>query len=287
MSGDEGERKREGDLLYDIFGPGGNEAGLRGSRKIDVVAARPPARRCSSPAVWKLPVIRSRRGPASPGPSARFFRRALSSPRRPDDASALRGGPVAMVKPLKGVVVSNSMMKSVTVMVERLYKHPRWGKYVRGRKKYMVRPARNARNAPAARPRTPRTPRDAPGPGTLDDLALATPSASRGGTLNERIARTSRARSTPSESHLAPPTASVPPPNHCLPPASPPPRASVSFSGARRAERVRRRRQGRAPPLAPAQQEQEVGGDGGAEEGARVREAGRGPRGEATPRTRC
>ena len=44
-----------------------------------------------------------------------------------------------MVKPLKGVVVSNKMMKSVTVMVERLYKHPRWGKYVRGRKKYMVR----------------------------------------------------------------------------------------------------------------------------------------------------
>ena len=42
-----------------------------------------------------------------------------------------------MVKPLKGIVVSNKMMKSVTVMVERIYKHPRWGKYVRGRKKYM------------------------------------------------------------------------------------------------------------------------------------------------------
>ena len=27
-----------------------------------------------------------------------------------------------MVKPLKGVVVSNKMMKSVTVMVERIYK---------------------------------------------------------------------------------------------------------------------------------------------------------------------
>ena len=42
-----------------------------------------------------------------------------------------------MVKPLKGIVISNKMMKSVTVMVERIYKHPRWGKYVRGRKKYM------------------------------------------------------------------------------------------------------------------------------------------------------
>lgn len=46
-------------------------------------------------------------------------------------------GTGAMVKPLKGIVVSNKMMKSVTVMVERIYKHPRWGKYVRGRKKYM------------------------------------------------------------------------------------------------------------------------------------------------------
>ena len=44
-----------------------------------------------------------------------------------------------MVKPLRGIVVSNKMMKSVTVMVERIYKHPKWGKYVKGRKKYMVR----------------------------------------------------------------------------------------------------------------------------------------------------
>ena len=70
-----------------------------------------------------------------------------------------------MVKPLKGVVVSNSMMKSVTVMVERLYKHPRWGKYVRGRKKYMARPARNARNAPAAPRERPERPATRPDPG--------------------------------------------------------------------------------------------------------------------------
>ena len=50
-----------------------------------------------------------------------------------------------MVKPLKGVVVSNKMMKSVTVMVERIYKHPRWGKYVKDRKKYMVRRTDQAR----------------------------------------------------------------------------------------------------------------------------------------------
>ena len=55
-----------------------------------------------------------------------------------------------MVKPLKGVVVSNKMMKSVTVMVERLYKHPRWGKYVRGRKKYMVRRVTRAKRVPLA-----------------------------------------------------------------------------------------------------------------------------------------
>ena len=54
-----------------------------------------------------------------------------------------------MVKPLKGVVVSNKMMKSVTVMVERIYKHPRWGKYVKARKKYMVR-ALEPRDVPAA-----------------------------------------------------------------------------------------------------------------------------------------
>lgn len=44
-----------------------------------------------------------------------------------------------MAKPVKGIVVSNKMMKSVTVMVERIYKHPKWGKFVKGRKKYMVR----------------------------------------------------------------------------------------------------------------------------------------------------
>ena len=55
-----------------------------------------------------------------------------------------------MVKPLKGVVVSNKMMKSVTVMVERLYKHPRWGKYVRGaRSTWCVEsPARSASPSP-------------------------------------------------------------------------------------------------------------------------------------------
>jgi len=37
------------------------------------------------------------------------------------------------------------MMKSVTVMVERIYKHPRWGKYVKARKKYMVRRTDQAR----------------------------------------------------------------------------------------------------------------------------------------------
>ena len=59
-----------------------------------------------------------------------------------------------MVKPLEGVVVSNKMMKSVTVMVERIYKHPRWGKYVKARKKYMVRALRPPRCSPD-QPRSP------------------------------------------------------------------------------------------------------------------------------------
>ena len=54
-----------------------------------------------------------------------------------------------MVKPLKGVVVSNKMMKSVTVMVERLYT-PAGGKHVRGRKKYMVRRVTRAKRVPLA-----------------------------------------------------------------------------------------------------------------------------------------
>jgi small subunit ribosomal protein S17 len=38
-----------------------------------------------------------------------------------------------------GTVVSSKMMKSVVVMVYRLFKHPKYGKYIKGRKKYTVR----------------------------------------------------------------------------------------------------------------------------------------------------
>jgi small subunit ribosomal protein S17 len=44
-----------------------------------------------------------------------------------------------MVKPLTGVVVSNKMMKSVVVVVERLFRHKRMPKIMRARKRYMVR----------------------------------------------------------------------------------------------------------------------------------------------------
>ncbi len=37
-----------------------------------------------------------------------------------------------------GVVVSNKMDKTVVVMVERLVKHPRVGKYIRRRTKFMA-----------------------------------------------------------------------------------------------------------------------------------------------------
>ena len=41
-------------------------------------------------------------------------------------------------KILEGVVVSNRMAKTVTVLVERLEKAPKYGKYIRVRKKYLA-----------------------------------------------------------------------------------------------------------------------------------------------------
>ncbi len=42
-----------------------------------------------------------------------------------------------------GVVVSNKMDKTVVVMVERLVKHPRVGKYIRQRTKFMAHDEKN------------------------------------------------------------------------------------------------------------------------------------------------
>lgn len=39
---------------------------------------------------------------------------------------------------LEGIVISDKMKKTVTVMVETLFKHPKYGKYVKHRKKYMA-----------------------------------------------------------------------------------------------------------------------------------------------------
>lgn len=41
-------------------------------------------------------------------------------------------------KILKGIVVSDKMQDSIVVQVERYVKHPKYGKYVRQRKKYTV-----------------------------------------------------------------------------------------------------------------------------------------------------
>ncbi|MEA2038324.1 MAG: 30S ribosomal protein S17 [Thermodesulfobacteriota bacterium] len=41
-------------------------------------------------------------------------------------------------KKLVGTVVSNRMEKTALIMVERLTKHPKYGKYVRRRKRYMA-----------------------------------------------------------------------------------------------------------------------------------------------------
>jgi len=44
---------------------------------------------------------------------------------------------------LSGVVESNKLDKTVTVVVERTFKHPRYGKYVRKRKKYHAHDEKN------------------------------------------------------------------------------------------------------------------------------------------------
>ena len=41
-------------------------------------------------------------------------------------------------KTLRGVVVSDAMQDTVVVLVERYVKHPKYGKYIRQRKKYSV-----------------------------------------------------------------------------------------------------------------------------------------------------
>ena len=45
---------------------------------------------------------------------------------------------------LTGVVVSNKMEKSATVRVERLVKHPRYHKYIKRQKTYMVHDEANS-----------------------------------------------------------------------------------------------------------------------------------------------
>ncbi|MCX7675302.1 MAG: 30S ribosomal protein S17 [Bdellovibrionaceae bacterium] len=45
---------------------------------------------------------------------------------------------------LNGVVVSDKMQKSRTVMVERIVKHPTYGKYVKRRKKFMAHDESNS-----------------------------------------------------------------------------------------------------------------------------------------------
>jgi small subunit ribosomal protein S17 len=52
----------------------------------------------------------------------------------PDAAARERSPRGSMV----GVVVSTRMEKTITVQVERMYKHPKYGKYIRERKRYHV-----------------------------------------------------------------------------------------------------------------------------------------------------
>ncbi len=49
-------------------------------------------------------------------------------------------------KQRSGVVVSNSMDKSITVLVERKLKHPLYGKFVKMSKKFMAHDEKNEAN---------------------------------------------------------------------------------------------------------------------------------------------
>ena len=46
-------------------------------------------------------------------------------------------------KVLTGTVVSNSMQKTAVVQIERLVRHPEYGKYVRRRNRYKVHDEKN------------------------------------------------------------------------------------------------------------------------------------------------
>ena len=46
-------------------------------------------------------------------------------------------------KVLTGTVVSNSMQKTTVVQIERLVRHPEYGKYVRRRNRYKVHDEKN------------------------------------------------------------------------------------------------------------------------------------------------
>jgi len=48
-----------------------------------------------------------------------------------------------MAKTLSGTVVSDKMKDTVVVLVERYEKHPRYGKFIRKRKKFKVHDAGN------------------------------------------------------------------------------------------------------------------------------------------------
>src|SRR5688572_29868855 len=58
----------------------------------------------------------------------------MTSPTAPQSASGARER--SPRRTMVGVVVSTKMDKTITVQVERMYKHPKYGKYIRERKRY-------------------------------------------------------------------------------------------------------------------------------------------------------
>jgi len=78
----------------------------------------------------------------SPTTTSKAPRKAKQAP-----APAVASEGAATVRTLTGTVVSNKMQKTIAVVVERLVKHPQYGKYVRRTTKLLAHDETNSSKA--------------------------------------------------------------------------------------------------------------------------------------------
>ena len=62
---------------------------------------------------------------------------------KPSNTAVAAEGGVKPIRTLTGTVVSNKMQKTIAVVVERLVKHPQYGKYVRRSTKVLAHDEEN------------------------------------------------------------------------------------------------------------------------------------------------